>query len=60
MTFLGVVDERAAEDVKEDDFWRSVLATKGDLEATAVTERKRRKLTNLPVSDENYSGSKRF
>ena len=61
VTFLGVVDERAAEDVKEEDFWRSVLATKGDcLEATAATKEKRRKLTNLPVGDETYSKKKPF
>ena len=62
VTFFGVVDERAAaEDVKEEDFWRSVLATKGDcLEATAATKEKRRKLTNLPVGDETYSEKKPF
>ena len=36
VTFLGV-DERAAEDVKEEDFWRSVFPPRTDLEATAAT-----------------------
>ena len=49
VTFLGVAAERGAAGeaeeaaVKEEDFWRSVLVTT-DLEATAATQRRRRKL----------------
>ena len=46
VTFLGVA-ERAVEGVNEEDFWRSVLATKTDLEATAAAKGKLRKLPRM-------------
>ena len=42
VTFLGVAERAAAEGAKEEDLWRSVLATKTDLEA--ATEGKQRRL----------------